>query len=66
MVLGWMFVMVPVVLLNNALTNAMSWFKFVPLVPVAAAIMTALAVVWLSAYVYMLYRRIVDDDAKPA
>lgn len=65
-VLGWAAIMIPIVLLDTGIKNVLPTIKWVPIVPVAAAIMSSLTAVWMSAYVYILYRRIVDDDASPA
>lgn len=64
--LGWMAVMIPVVLFDTGIKNAVPAIKSVPIVPVVAALMSSLTAVWASAYIYMLYRRVVDDDASPA
>lgn len=65
-VLGWAAVMIPAVLLDTGIKNIWSAIKGVPIVPVLAAIMVSATLVWLSAYIYMLYRKIVDDDTSPA
>lgn len=64
--LAWGVVMIPVILLDTALKAKIDQLTAVPIVPYAGAIMTAFTVVWLAAYVYLLYRKVVDDDAKPA
>lgn len=65
-VIGWAVVMIPVILLDTGLKNILPAIKGFPLVPLVVALMGGLTVVWLSSYIYMLYRRIVDDDAVPA
>jgi hypothetical protein len=66
MLLAWLCVMVPVILLDTLVKSAWTAVADAPFVPLVAAVMSAFTVVWFSAYVYLLYRRIVDDDAKPA
>jgi hypothetical protein len=64
--LGWVAIMVPVVLLDTwakAVFPATSW---VPVVPVIMLIMSSATIVWSASYVYLLYRKVVDDDAAPA
>lgn len=65
-IIAWVVVMVPLVLLTTWLTSVWSGMASVPLMPVAAAMMSAVTVVWVSSYVYLLYRKVVDDDAAPA
>ena len=64
--LAWAAVMIPTVLFDTGIKNAIPAIKSVPFVPVVAALMGATSAVWTSAYIYILYRRIVDDDASPA
>lgn len=59
-------IMIPVVLLDAGVKNLLPAIKGLPFVPFLAAFMGATTVVWISAYIYMLYRRVVDDGANPA
>lgn len=65
-VIAWIVVMVPLVLLTTWLTSLWSGMSNIPIMPAAAAFMSALSVVWVASYVYLLYRKVVDDDASPA
>ena len=65
-VVAWIVVMVPLVLLNAWINSLWLAFSGVPLLPIALVIMSSLTVVWSSSYVYLLYRKVVADDAKPA
>jgi len=65
-ILAWVAVMIPMVLFDTGIKNVIPVIKDVPFVPVAAALMGSITAVWTSAYIYILYRRIVDDDASPA
>ena len=62
----WCVVMVSLVLLERGLSSKLKWLESVPIVPFAGAFMMALLFVWLAAYIYLLYRKVVADDAKPA
>jgi hypothetical protein len=64
--LAWVVVMLPLVLLTTWLTSMWAWVANVPILPIVAALLSALSVVWVSAYVYTLYRKVVDDGAAPA
>lgn len=65
-VVVWIVVMVPLVLLNAWINSVWPAFSGVPFIPIALVIMSSLTVVWSSSYVYLLYRKVVADDAKPA
>lgn len=65
-VLLWCVVMIPLVLLDSWLKDVWPLFTNVPMMPVMAGVMSAITLVWSSSYIYILYRKIVSDDAKPA
>ena len=67
----WMFVLwtlcvMLVVWLEGWLSSVWSWVGSVPIVPLVGTFLTSSAMVWLAAYVYLLYRKVVADDAAPA
>ncbi len=62
----WVVVMIPVILIDTWLKSVWTNISWVPIVPVGLLIMSSLTVVWSSSYIYLLYRKIVDDDASPA
>lgn len=64
--IAWVVVMVPIILLEGWLKDTWKQTADIPIIPVVVAVMSAGSVVWLASYVYLLYRRVVDDDAKPA
>lgn len=65
-VLGWVIVMIPVILIDTWIKNTWSATDWVPVVPFFLLIMSTLTIVWMASYVYLLYRKVVDDDAAPA
>jgi hypothetical protein len=64
--LAWVLVVVPVILLDAWLKGVLPAIAWLPIVPIILLIMSTLTVIWSGSYVYLLYRRIVDDDASPA
>ena len=65
LMIGWIVVMLPLILLVVWLDSMLKWFSTIPVIPVALLLLTTASLVWLSAYIYLLYRRIVDDDSAP-
>jgi hypothetical protein len=65
-VLTWLVLIISTILLDTWLKQLIPAIEAVPIVPVVIAIVTSYIVVWSSAYVYLLYRKVVEDDAKPA
>ena len=57
---SWIVVLIPVILLDMWLKNAVPAIDWLPVVPLAVLVMSSLTVVWVSAYVYLLYRKVVD------
>ena len=66
LLLMWVVVLLPMILLDGALKSAIPGLDWLPLVPVTALLLMAWSVVFEAAYVYILYRKVVDDDAAPA
>jgi hypothetical protein len=62
----WAIIMIPIILLDGWLKSVWSASASVPVVPVMLLIMSSLTVIWLASYVYLLYRKVVEDDAQPA
>lgn len=64
--IAWIVVLVPIILFDTWLKSLLPAIQWVPVVPVALLAMGTLTVIWAASYIYLLYRRIVDDDAAPA
>ncbi len=65
-VLIWMIVVIPFILLDTGLKSLLPFLSAVPIVPVVLLIVSSFTIVFSSAYIYLLYRKVVDDDASPA
>lgn len=64
--LVWLVVMIPIILLDGWLKGMISWISWLPLVPLCIFVLASVTLVYTGSYFYLLYRRIVDDDASPA
>jgi hypothetical protein len=65
-IVAWLVVIVPIILFAlwfNGITPALS---SVPIVPVALLLMSTVTIIWSASYVYLFYRKVVDDDTAPA
>lgn len=58
LVLIWAFVLVPFILL----TDALPW-KWLPIVPLVAQLLAGFSILFSATYVYLLYRRMIDEPA---
>ena len=62
----WLVVMVPLVIFDAWLKDVVPAITWLPLVPIVLLLLGSLSVMVLAAYIYLLYRKVVDDDAAPA
>lgn len=65
-VVVWLLVMVPIILFDDWIKKLVPAISWLPLVPLTIIAMSAVTLVYVASYIYLLYRRIVDDDASPA
>lgn len=63
---AWAIVMIPIILLDSWLKDIWPAIEWLPIVPIFILAMTSLTTVWVSTYVYLFYRKVVDDGAAPA
>lgn len=66
LVVLWAVVMIPVILLDAWLKGVWPVLEPAPIVPIALLLMTSATVVWAASYVYVFYRKVVEDDSAPA
>ena len=62
----WAVLVIPIILGDAWMKKTWPVIEWLPTVPVAILLMSSISVVWIAAYIYMLYRKVVDDDASPA
>lgn len=58
----WVFVLVPVILLDGWIKSVWEQIAAVPIVPTALLLVGTFTVFWVSTYIYLLYRKVVDND----
>jgi hypothetical protein len=64
--IAWVIVMIPIIIIDSWIVSLFSAASSLPIVPLALLIMGAISVIWISSYIYLLYRKVVDDDTNPA
>lgn len=62
----WAVILIPLIMLDGTLKQALPALEWLPLVPMAALLLAALSVIFFAAYAYTLYRKIVEDDSASA
>jgi len=66
LVVAWAIVLIPLILFDGWIKGLFTQISWLPLIPVTLLLLGIGTVIWASSYVYLLYRKVVDDDAKPA
>lgn len=65
-VVVWALIMVPIIMFDGWIKQVQPAIAWLPIVPFALQIMSTFTLVWVAGYIYLLYRKVVDDDALPA
>jgi len=63
---AWALILIPVILIDSGLKQLWTQIEWIPIVPTVLTVLGVSSIVWSASYIYLLYRRVVDDDAKPA
>ena len=64
--MAWIIIVVPVILFDTWLKGVLPAIEWLPIAPVTMVVMSSASIAWSASYVYLLYRKVVDDDAAPA
>lgn len=64
--LVWAIVVIPVILFDGWLKSVWPAISWLPIVPLVMLVVASLSLIWMSSYIYMFYRKVVDDGAPPA
>lgn len=59
----WAIIMIPIILFDSWIKNVWPTIDWLPTVPIVLLALGALTIVWVSSYVYLLYRKVVADGA---
>ncbi|MDR0397731.1 MAG: hypothetical protein LBH36_00925 [Candidatus Nomurabacteria bacterium] len=62
----WIIFMIPIIILDGWLKSFIDWLTGWPVVPIALLVVTSVSVIYAASYIYLLYRRLIVDDADPA
>lgn len=65
-IVTWVVIAIPIIIFDGWLKSVLPAIAWLPLVPIVLLTMGSMTIIWAASYIYLLYRRIVDDDALPA
>lgn len=60
----WIFVMVPTILFDLWIKSSFASINWLPIIPIVFLIVSSISIIWGSSYIYLLYRKVVDNDDK--
>ncbi len=66
LIIFWAIILIPIIMLDSWLKDVWSAISWLPTVPVMILLLSSFSIVWISSYVYLLYRKVVADDAASA
>lgn len=65
-VIVWALIMIPMILFDGWIKGLLPIISWLPIVPIIMLVLGSLTVIWISSYVYLLYRKVVDNDSVKA
>jgi hypothetical protein len=66
LILLWALVLIPIILLDGWIKQIWSGIEWLPIVPVATLVLSSYSTIIAASYVYLLYRKVVEDESAPA
>lgn len=65
-VAAWAVIGIPTIMIDGWVKSIVPYFSGIPTIPILLLVLGSTTLVWVATYIYLLYRRIVEDDALPA
>lgn len=62
----WAVILIPIMIFDTWIKGIWPVITWIPIVPVILLIVSSFTIVFASSYIYLLYRRVVEDDTAPA
>lgn len=62
-VIVWIVIMLPLILIESWLSQIVSFVRYIPFIPVTLLAVSSIVTIWSAAYIYILYRKVVEHDA---
>lgn len=58
----WIFIMMPIILIDTMLKSQVEWLQVLPIVPLSLLFMTIFSTIYIATYLYLFYRKLLDLD----
>jgi hypothetical protein len=62
-ILAWIVIMIPVIMVDMWIKDAWDAISWFPTIPILLLVLSTITAIWVSSYVYLLYRKVVDDES---
>lgn len=62
----WAVILIPLILIENVLSEKWEIIKKIPIIPFLELVLSCATFIWTSVYFYLMYRRLLEDESRPA
>jgi len=60
-IVSWAVIMIPIILFDSWIKSIWTAINWIPTVPVFLLSLSSITIIWISSYIYLLYRKVVAD-----
>lgn len=60
----WAVIMIPMILFDGWIKSVLPVISWLPIIPVILLALSSLTIIWVSSYIYLLYRKVVADESE--
>ena len=64
-ILSWVIIMIPMIMFDLWIKSVLPIINWLPIIPVLLLILSSVTIIWVSSYIYLLYRKVVDNEVNP-
>lgn len=61
---AWAVIMVPLIIFDIWLKSVWTQIDWIPSIPLLIVLLSSLSIIWAASYVYLLYRKVIDNDTE--
>ena len=65
-VVVWVLLIIPIIIFDDWIKQVWPFISALPFVPFSILLLSSVTIVFVSSYIYLLYRKVVEDEASPA
>jgi hypothetical protein len=58
--------MIPAIMFDSWIKSVWPAITWMPIIPIMLLVLSTITVIFVAGYVYLLYRKVVEDEAEPA